>query len=63
MRDYDSWKLDTPDNHVVELSECEHCGSMVYKGEDFFDFSEGLFHVECWWEREDREIEEEEYDQ
>jgi hypothetical protein len=33
MRDYDDWKLDTPDNHVEVHCVCDHCGQFIYKGE------------------------------
>jgi hypothetical protein len=60
IKGYDDWKLDTPDNHVVEIGECCYCEYVIYEGEDHVDFTEGLFHSECWWEFEDNRIYEEE---
>lgn len=57
---YDDWKLDTPDNHLEVIGECAYCGRDIYKGEPNVSFSEGNFHTDCWWEREDEELLEEE---
>jgi hypothetical protein len=38
-RDYDDWKLDTPDNHEKIFCNCDQCGEPIYIGEDYIEIS------------------------
>ena len=49
MRGYDDWKLDTPDNHLVEIAEeCPGCGFPIYEQESHvFHTDCSFYHTEC----------------
>ena len=53
IRGYDAWKLDTPDNHVVEIGECPVCGYVIYKGEDHVEIDMVPHHTDCEQEEEE----------
>ena len=39
MENYDSWKLQTPEQYkgLKEFCECECCGSVIYEGEIYYN--------------------------
>jgi hypothetical protein len=41
MRDYDNWKLHTPDNDLKVFCHCEHCGNEIYEDEEYIEVSNG----------------------
>lgn len=46
---YDDWKLDTPDNHVKTVCECDYCGKDIYEGEEYIEVycRNDCVHEEC----------------
>jgi hypothetical protein len=48
MKNYDDWKLDTPDNHLKPSGkECEECGYEIHIGEEYKQTNRGSFHYDC----------------
>jgi hypothetical protein len=43
MRDYDDWKLDTPDNRLYKYIECEYCESLINQGDEYYKTDLGGF--------------------
>ncbi|MEH7116953.1 hypothetical protein V7128_05930 [Neobacillus vireti] len=49
---YDTWKLDTPDNHLKFRAYCQFCSLEVWMGEPYVEDGFDTFHEECWEELE-----------
>jgi hypothetical protein len=50
IKNYDDWKLDTPDNHLKVKGICCHCDQELYGGEEAFRVEDGLLHEDCFEE-------------
>jgi hypothetical protein len=47
IRNYDDWKLDTPDNYLNPVLNCCHCGNELYEGEEILVVADGGLHEDC----------------
>jgi len=47
IKDYDKWKLHTPDNDLVVFCHCDSCGGEIYEGEEYLEIDGDNIHEDC----------------